>query len=151
MNLPGQTKRILVAMIAVITLSVYSPAVAPVVAERANDSISAAPEVKILNSAQVYYPSVVKKGTKFKKPAILTTSTVFDAISEWKQIKRKGLRKSDAEYHLLLKKANEKFNKALKAVQAASSYDIMAEVGAIECKGCTPEDVTQTLIANLPS
>ncbi len=109
------------------------------------------PRVKILNSSQVYYPSVVKKGAKFKKPAVLTTSTIFNSISEWQLIKKKGLTESDAEYHLLLRRANVKFNKALKKVQRNSSYDIMAEVGAIECTNCTPADVTQDIIANLPS
>ncbi len=109
------------------------------------------PKVEILNSAQIYYPSIVKKSSKYKKPAILTTATVFDSIPEWKKIKKKKLKKSDAEYHLLLEKANEKFNKALSKVQGASSYDIMAEVGAIKCTNCTPTDVTSELIANLPS
>lgn len=108
-------------------------------------------KVEILNSAQIYYPSVVKKNAKYKKPAVLTTATVFNSIPEWKKIKKKNLKKSDAEYHLLLKKANEKFNKALLKVHDASSYDIMAEVGAIKCTDCTPTDVTSALIANLPS
>ncbi|MFT7618185.1 MAG: hypothetical protein ACI97A_001826 [Planctomycetota bacterium] len=106
-------------------------------------------KIKVLNVSQVYYPSRVKKSAKYKKPAVLTTATVFAAIPEWKQIKEKKLTNSSAEYHLLLKKANEKFNKALGKVQGVSSYDIMAEVGAIQCTNCTATDVTATIIANL--
>lgn len=106
-------------------------------------------KVKILNESQVYYPSRVKKSTKYKKPAVLTTSTVFAAIPEWKQIQEKKLKKTCAEYHLLLKKANEKFTKAIGKVRGSGSYDIIAEVGAIQCTNCTATDVTANIIANL--
>jgi hypothetical protein len=111
---------------------------------------SADPVVTITNSDQVYHPTRVKKGAKYKKPAVLTTSTIFDSIAEWKEIKKKKLTPKDAEYHLLLKKANEKFSCALKTVQLAGSYDIIAESGAISCKNCTATDVTSDMIAALP-
>ena len=140
---PGRTIKTVSALIMIALM--FSLAV-PVLAQD-----SGKVKVTIVHASQVYYPSVVKKGSKFKKPAVLTTATVFAAIPEWKKIKKKKLKKSDAEYHLLLEKANDKFNKALKKVASDSSYDIMAEVGAITCTGCTPTDVTATLIANLPS
>lgn len=108
------------------------------------------PVVKILNADQVYYPTRTKKGAKYKKPAVLTTSTIFNSISEWKEIKKKKLTEKDAEYHLLLKKANEKFDCALTTVRKSGSYDIIAEVGAISCKNCTASDITQNVVAALP-
>lgn len=108
------------------------------------------PSVKILNKTQVYYPATIKKGATFKKPATLVSSTVFDAIPEWKKIKDKKLTTKDAEYHLLLKAANDKFAKALDKVQKDGSFDIIAEAGAIECKNCVAEDVTQKMVDNIP-
>ncbi|MEE9392277.1 MAG: hypothetical protein V3W41_07205 [Planctomycetota bacterium] len=113
-------------------------------------SAAEAVKVTIVTSSQVYYPSTIKKNAKFKKPAVLSTSTVFDSIAEWKTIKKKKLSDKDAEYHLLLKKANDKFAKALKTVQRDGSYDIIAETGAITCKGCTAKDVNKDLVDALP-
>lgn len=108
------------------------------------------PVVTITNKDQVYYPSVIKKGAKFKKPATLLTSTVFDSIAEWKEITKKKLTESDAEYHLLLAAANKKFRKAIKKVQKDGKYDIIAETGAISCKNCTADDVSQKAVDALP-
>ncbi|MCB9833942.1 MAG: hypothetical protein H6807_15890 [Planctomycetes bacterium] len=114
-------------------------------------SVGDEPEVKIVNASQVYYPATVKKGDKFSKPAVLVSMTVFDSIDEWKEIKRRKLTKGDAEYHLLLKAANDKFNCALKKVRQASSYDIVAETGAIDCRNCDAAEITQAVIDQLPS
>ena len=67
-----------------------------------------------------------------------------------KEIKKKGLTDKDAEYHLLLKKANDKFHSAVTSVQKSESYDIMAEVGAITLKKGSAPDVTQKVIDALP-
>ncbi len=106
--------------------------------------------VKILDASKVYYPATIKKKSKFKAPAILSTAKVFDAIPEWKVIKKKKLGKKDAEYFILLKAANDKFAAALATVRKEGKFDIVAEDGAIECKGCEAEDVTQKMIDALP-
>ncbi|HGY91645.1 MAG TPA: hypothetical protein ENK43_10790 [Planctomycetes bacterium] len=106
--------------------------------------------VKILDASKVYYPATIKKKSKFKAPAILSTAKVFDAIPEWKVIKKKKLGKKDAEYFILLKAANDKFAAALASVRKEGKFDIIAEDGAIECKGCEAEDVTQKMIDALP-
>ena len=114
------------------------------------DTCPAEADVTVTNKDQVYYPATVKKDAKFKKPATLLTSTVFASISEWKEIEKKKLTESDAEYHLLLAAANKKFSKAVKKVQKDGKYDIIAESGAITCKGCTADDVTQKAVDALP-
>ena len=138
-------QRLEILLIAV--LVIFGCGLSPAVAGPGLDE----PEVKILNSSQVYYPATIRKSDKFQKPAILASMTVFDSINEWKEIKRRKLGKKDAEYHLLLKAANDKFNTALKRVRQANNYDIIAETGAIECKDCTPTEITQTVIDQLPS
>lgn len=108
------------------------------------------PKVAILNASQVYYPVPVKRNGKYVKPAVVTTATIFDAIKEWQEIKRRSLDESDAEYHLLLKKANDKFDTGLQNVRRTGSYDIVAEHGAISCENCTATDVTQDVVNALP-
>ena len=109
------------------------------------------PSVKILDKQKVYFPTKIKKGKKYKKPAVVVTSTVYDSIDEWKKIKERKLTEKDAEYHLLLTKASGKFHKAIKKVAKDGSYDIIAEkTGAIECKNVTADDVTQKAIDALP-
>ncbi len=108
-------------------------------------------KVTVVNSARVYHPTVITKGAVYKAPAILKTSTVFNSIPEWKEIKRKNLTDRDAEYHLLLKAANDKFNKAVATVQKAKSYDIIAETGAIKCEKITPAEITSDVVKAIPS
>ncbi|MCA9300056.1 MAG: hypothetical protein KDA28_13380 [Phycisphaerales bacterium] len=108
-------------------------------------------EVKVLDEDKVYYPKKLEKGAAYDAPATLETSKVFDEIDEWKEIVRKKLTPKDAEYHLLLKAANKKFDKAVKKVQKKDEYDIIAEDGAIKCKGVSAKDVTQDTIDSLPN
>lgn len=108
-------------------------------------------KVTVVNSARVYHPTVLTRGIVYKVPAILKTSAVFAAIPEWKTIKRKNLTDRDAEYHLLLKAANHKFNKAVATVQKAKSYDIIAETGAIKCENITPAEITADVIKAIPT
>ena len=137
---------LVLALAAIVTLAPSIPAAT----EPSSNIAPADPVVTITNASQVYYPTRVKKGAKFKKPAVLTTSTIFDSIPEWKEIKKKKLTKKDAEYHLLLKKANDKFNSALTTVQSAGSYDIIAEEGAITVKGGKATDVNKDVVNALP-
>jgi hypothetical protein len=120
-------------------------------ARAAHSPSSAGGKVTVVNSARVYHPTVLTRGTVYKAPAILMTSTVFAAIPEWKEIKRKNLTDRDAEYHLLLKAANHKFNKAVATVQMAKSYDIIAETGAIKCEKITPAEITADVIKAIPT
>ena len=108
-------------------------------------------KVTVINAARVYHPTILTKGPPYKSPAILKTATVFNAIPEWKTIKRKNLTDKDAEYHLLLKTANDKFNKAVSKVQKAKSYDIIAETGAIKCEKITPAEITTDVVNALPT
>jgi len=80
-----------------------------------------------------------------KKPAELTAKTVFNEIPEYKKIKDKGLGKDDAEYWLLLNKANDKFNKAVKKVAEDGKYDVVVEKGSQKFDS-TPADLTQKVI-----
>ena len=83
-----------------------------------------------------------------KKPAEITAATIFNEIPEYKKIKEKGLTKDDAEYWVLLNKANEKFNKAVKKVAEDGKYDVVAEKGKVKFDK-TAADITQGVVEAL--
>jgi Skp family chaperone for outer membrane proteins len=83
-----------------------------------------------------------------KKPAEIKAQDVFNEIAEYKKIKEKGLTKDDAEYWVLLNKANEKFNKAVKKVAEDGKHDVVAEKGKVKFDS-TPVDITKKVIEAL--
>ena len=98
----------------------------------------------IVPDATVYHGRVAGA----KKPAELVATTVFNEISEYKKIKEKKLESSDAEYWVLLNKANDKFNAAVKKVAERESYDVVTEKGTQKYEKAPP-DITRDVIAAL--
>src|SRR5262245_32655862 len=80
-----------------------------------------------------------------KKPAEVKAQDAFNEIAEYKKIKEKGLTKDDAEYWVLLNKANEKFTKAVKKVAEEEKFDVVAEKGKVKFES-TPVDITKKVI-----
>ena len=72
-------------------------------------------------------------------------ATVFEKIPEYQEIRKRGLKRDDPEYWVLLNKANEKFYKAVKKVAEENKYDVVVEKGAFKFES-TPPDVTQKVI-----
>ena len=95
-------------------------------------------------AADIYYG----KSDGAKKPAEIIASDVFNEIAEYKKIKEKGLTKDDAEYWVLLNKANDKFNKAVKKAAEDGKYDVVAEKGKQKFDS-TPADLTKKVIEAL--
>jgi hypothetical protein len=82
-----------------------------------------------------------------KSPGVLTADDVWKEIPEYKKILEDELTEDDAEYHLLMLKATERFNKALKALAKRDSHDMLGEVGSIKARnGAEVPDVTKELI-----
>jgi hypothetical protein len=96
------------------------------------------------SDSDIYYG----KKENARKPAEIKATDVFNEIAEYKKIKEKGLTKDDAEYWVLLNKANEKFNKALKKVVEEDKYDVVAEKGKVKFD-TTPADITKKVIEAL--
>ncbi len=84
-----------------------------------------------------------------KKPCQVRAKKVFSQISEYKKIKETGLTEDDAEYWLLLEKANAKFNTAVHSVASDKGYDVVIEKGSAKFQGPAPEE-TNAVIAALP-
>ncbi len=107
--------------------------------------LAATPAFAVASLGDVYYG----KCDGAKSPAELVALKVFEAIPEYQDIKKRGLTRDDAEYWVLLGKANDKFYKAVKKVAEDSKYDVVVEKGSVKFEG-TPPDVTQRVIDALP-
>lgn len=87
------------------------------------------------------------KGTRPKGPGVLAADDVWKEIPEYKKILADELTEDDAEYHLLMLKATERFNKALKSLAKRDSHDMLGETGSIVAKnGGKIPDVTSEMI-----
>lgn len=85
------------------------------------------------------------------KPATIRKDDCFDVIPEWKEIVRRKLTEQDADYFILLAKANDRFRSAVEKVAKAEGYDLVAEEGAIEVPEgeALPPDMTQKVVDEL--
>ena len=87
------------------------------------------------------------KGTHPKAPGALVADDVWKEIPEYKKILADELTEDDAAYHLLMLKATERFNQALKSLAKRDSHDMLGEKGAIVAKGGGKvPDVTSEMI-----
>ena len=84
-----------------------------------------------------------------KKPCQLKARKVFSQISEYKKIKEMGLTEDDAEYWILLEKANAKFNTAVHNVATEKGYDLVVEKGTVKFRKAAPDE-TQGVISAIP-
>jgi len=86
-------------------------------------------------------------GKNPKAPGVMVADDVWKEIPEYKKILDDDLTEDDPEYHLLMLKATERFNKALKALAKRDSYDMLGEVGSIKStNGAKIPDVTKEMI-----
>jgi hypothetical protein len=102
-----------------------------------------ADEVRILNEQRVYYPECPKSGDSFRRPAVVETRRVYERIPEYREIKSRNLdRDRGAEYWLLMKRATDRFLKAVASTALADDFDIIAEPLAVEQGGRSIPNVT---------
>jgi hypothetical protein len=91
---------------------------------------------------------------QFKKPCVVNADVVYRAIPEYQEILRRNLTDRDVPYHFLMKKASEKFAKAISDVSRDLGYDLVAGVGAVSATASgtpPPPDETQNTISRLPA
>jgi hypothetical protein len=67
-----------------------------------------------------------------KAPAVITADDVWAQIPEYKKVIDEELDDDDPEYHLLMKKATERFAKGLRKIGKRDDYDMIGEVGSIK-------------------
>ena len=83
-----------------------------------------------VNKSRIYYGDPYN----FKMPGEIKAYKVFNAISEFKQIKEENIKSSDAEYWILMRRANKKFRLALKRVSNKHGYDLIGEIGFVRTR-----------------
>ena len=88
-------------------------------------------DFEVVKSDEIYFGS----GKHPKAPGVMTADDVWAVIPEYKQILEDELTDEDARYHLLMRKATERFSKALKKLAKRDSYDMLGETGSIKALG----------------
>ncbi len=105
-------------------------------------------KVKVLNSSRVYYPKPARSKT-YKKVGLVSCATALNATPEYKEITRRGIRPGTAEYDLLLKRASDRFKKAIRTTVSLGGYDLIAETGAVTVEGKSLPDITATITRHI--
>jgi hypothetical protein len=86
---------------------------------------------EVVDPDGIYFGS----GDHPKAPAVIAADDVYAQIPEYKKVIDDDLDDDDPEYHLLMKKATERFAKALRKVAKRDGYDMIGEIGAIRVSG----------------
>ena len=89
---------------------------------------------------------------QFKKPCAVDADKVYRAIPEYREILEKNLTDRDARYHLLLRRASDKFSAALRTVAQEGGFDLAAGLGAVSATSAEvapPAVVTDAVIGRL--
>lgn len=68
----------------------------------------------------------------FKRPCHVSADRIYRKIPEYQEILQKKLTDDDPKYHLLMKKASQRFNEAVKQMARDLDHDLVAEDGAIK-------------------
>lgn len=91
------------------------------------ESLDATGRVVILDRTQIYFG----KPESFKNAGVIEFAKVTAHIPEYKLIKSKGLKKTDAEYIVLAQEGTQHFRKIVKEVAEKKGVDLVAETIAI--------------------
>ncbi len=88
-------------------------------------------DFEVAKADEIYFGS----GKHPRAPGVMTADKVWAVIPEYKQILEDELTDDDARYHLLMRKAGERFSKALKKLAKRDGYDMLGETGSIKALG----------------
>lgn len=94
---------------------------------------------EVVEADGIYYG----EGKHPKRPAFIQADDVWAEIPEYKKIVDDELTEDDAQYHLLMKKATERFSKALKKLAEREDYDMVGETGSIESRGDKKKEIPE--------
>lgn len=119
-------------------------------AARADDAKEKGPAYRVVDVSAVY----VGNPRLFKKPCAVDADRVYKAIPEYQEILEKNLTDRDVRYHFLMKKASDKFARAVRALAKDSEYDLVAGTGAVVAATADAPAIpvgTDGVIARLPA
>lgn len=116
----------------------------------AEDAKEKGPSYRVVDVSLVY----VGNPRLFKKPCVVDADRVYKAIPEYQEILEKNLTDRDVRYHFLMKKASDKFSRAVRALAKDSEYDLVAGTGAVVAATADAPAIpvgTDGVIARLPT
>lgn len=114
--------------------------------ERVLAQESAPGELRILDKTRVYFGKL----HAYTKPAIIRFVQVVPHIPEYRRIKEKGLKPTDAEYQLLAQDGTRVFRTLVTQMARRDGYDLVVDKDAIvEPKGVVLPDLTKKVIQRL--
>ena len=94
---------------------------------------------------QVYYGNA----KEYSNPAQLELAKVLDATKEYQRIKKEKIKSENPLYWILLQRANEKVQAAIKKVAENKKYDLVGELGYITGNTNPIPNITQQVIEAL--
>lgn len=144
--------RALVGRLLALVLCLGLGFVLPARAARAEDAKEKekGPAYRVVDVSAVY----VGNPRLFKKPCAVDADRVYKAIPEYQEILEKNLTDRDVRYHFLMKKASDKFARAVRALAKDSEYDLVAGTGAVVAATADAPAIpvgTDGVIARLPA
>ncbi len=103
----------------------------------------AAADYRVVDRSKVYHGLA----DSFSSPATVVSTRVFDTLPAMKKIEEEKVKRDTARWHVLIKEANEQFQKALKTVSKENEYDLIAEEGAVTGSKAIPNVTDQAIAA----
>lgn len=98
-----------------------------------------------VNTDKVYYGNP----KNYTNPAQLDLNKVLHATKEYQRIKKEKIKSDNPLYWILLQKANERVQTAIKKVAQEKKYDLVGELGYITDNKDPIPDITEQVIAAL--
>lgn len=95
---------------------------------RAEDAKDKGPQYRVTDVSLVY----VGNPRLFKKPCVVDADRIYKAIPEYQEIVEKNLTDRDVRYHFLMKKASDKFSRAVRALAKDLEYDLVSGLGSVQ-------------------
>jgi len=98
-----------------------------------------------IKEEQIYYGNP----KNYTAPAQLELTKVLDATKEYQRIKKEKIKSDNPLYWILLQRANEKVQAAIKKVAEKKKYDLIGELGYITGNTDPIPDITQSVVEAL--
>jgi len=98
-----------------------------------------------IKEERIYYGNA----KEYSSPAQLEWCKVLDATKEYQRIKKEKIKSDNPLYWILLQRANEKVQAAIKKVAEKKKYDLIGELGYITGNTDPIPDITQSVIEAL--
>ncbi|MFH0943860.1 MAG: hypothetical protein V2A76_01575 [Planctomycetota bacterium] len=98
-------------------------------------------------TGRVIYGSVYGELEPGQKVAVVDVSGVFDVIPAYRKIQRENLKKTKAQYHILMDQANKEFAAAVEAEALHAGFGLVIEKGGVT--GVRVVDISEKLKTHL--